>query len=411
MKVVIIGNSAAGLSAAKTFRKYDKTSELVIVSKERGLPYSRVLLPYVLRGKVKYDNIFIKGNAFYEDNKIEYVEDEVVSIDPSKKELKLKDSERMTYDQLLIATGSHAVAPPIEGIKQEGVYHMWTKNDLDSLKPLFDTKKKVVVLGSGFVALQAAWSARYRGLDVKVIEIADRVMPSVLDAQGGNLIAEKIRESGVELFTKTVTEKIEKMDDGSLTIHLKDREAINADFMIVGTGVRSNIQFLEDAGITYERAILVDEYMKTNVENVFSAGDVAAGPTTFGDKHLTHALWPTAVEMGEVAGANMAGKKLAYRGSLNMNVTQMYDVTVASMGLFNDDHIDESYVFETGKYNGYMKVCYKNDLVVGACLVGDSEAVKLFGKLRTIIRKGIKADCKPEKLENFLDIKIFKDRA
>lgn len=410
MRVVIVGNSAAGLAAAKTFRKYDKTSELVIVSKEKGLPYSRVLLPYVLRGKLSYDKIFIRGEAYYTDNNITYIEDAVTSIDTKSKELVLEENDRLSYDKLLLATGAHAVAPPIDGIKEEGVYHMWTRADLDALGPLFDTKKSVVVLGSGFVALQAAWSAKYRGLDVKVIEIADRVMPSVLDAAGGKLIAEKIAESGVELFTETVTQKIEKMDDGSFTIHLKDKEAIKADFMIVGTGVRSNIQFLDGADITYERAILVDEYMQTNVEGVYSAGDVAAGPTTFGDKHLTHALWPTAVEMGEVAGANLAGKKIAYRGSLNMNVTQMYDVTVASMGLFNDDHIDESFVFDVKKYDGYMKVCYKDGLVVGACLVGDSDAVKLFGKLRTIIRKGIKADCQPEKLENFLDIKIFRDR-
>jgi len=411
MKVVIIGNSAAGLAAAKSFRKYDKDSELVIVSKEKGLPYSRVLLPYVLRGKVQYDNLFIKVEDFYADNNITYVEDEVTSIDTIDQALALKNSAPINYDKLLIATGSHAVAPPIEGIKQEGVYHMWTKKDLDHLIPLFDTKKSVVVLGSGFVALQAAWAARYRGLDVKVIEIADRVMPSVLDAQGGGLISEKINDSGVELYTQTVTEKIEKLDDGSLVIHLKDKEPIKTDFMIVGTGVRSNVQFLDNAGIACERAILVDANMQTNVEGVYSAGDVAAGPTTFGDQHLTHALWPTAVEMGEIAGANMAGKSLSYRGSLNMNVTQMYNVTVASMGMFNDDHIDSSYVFDVERYDGYMKVCYKNDLVVGACLVGDSDAVKLFGKLRTVIRKGIETDCAPEKLESFLDIKIFRDRA
>jgi len=411
MRVVIIGNSAAGLAAAKTFRKYDQTSELVIVSKEKGLPYSRVLLPYVLRGKLDYKKIFIKGEGFYGENKITYVEDTVTSIDTKEKILTLEENNKLSYDKLLLATGAHAVAPPIEGIKQEGVYHMWTRADLDALGPLFDTKKSVVVLGSGFVALQAAWSARYRGLDVKVIEIAKRVMPSVLDEAGGKLIAEKIADSGVELFTETVTQKIEKMDDGTFTIHLKDKEAIKTDFMIVGTGVRSNIQFLDDTGIECERAILVDEYMQTNVEDVFSAGDVAAGPTTFGDKHLTHALWPTAVEMGEVAGANLAGKKIAYRGSLNMNVTQMYDVTVASMGLFNEEQIDESFVFDMDRYDGYMKVCYKDGLVVGACLVGDSEAVKLFGKLRTIIRKGIKAECVPEKLESFMDIKIFRDRA
>lgn len=411
MKVIIIGNSAAGLAAAKTFRKYDKSSELTIVSKEAGLAYSRVLLPYVLRGKLDYKNIFIRDEKYYAENNINYIEDEVVGIDTKEKSVALKGDKTLSYDKLLIATGAYAVAPPIDGVKNEGVYHMWTKADLDKLIPLFDTKKKVAVIGSGFVALQAAWAAKFRGLDVNVIEIADRIMPSVLDVTGANLLTDKIKESGVALHTKTITQKIEKKEDGSFVLHFKDKEPMEADFIIVGTGVRSNLNFIGDAGIEHDRAIFVNENMETNVEGVYSAGDVAAGPTTFGDKHLTHALWPTAVEMGEIAGANMAGKEIKYRGSLNMNVTQMYDVTVASMGLFNDDHIDSSYVFDMNEHKGYVKICYKNDLVVGACLVGDSESVKLLGKLRTIIRKGIKADCAPEKLENYLDIKIFSNRA
>jgi len=410
LKVVIIGNSASGLAAAKAFRKYDKHSELTIISKEAGPAYSRVLLPYVLRGKVEYNNLFIREEKYYVENNIQYIEDEVIAIHVEEKSLTLSKNDKIKYDKLLIATGSYAVAPPIEGLKNQGVYHMWTKADLDQLIPLFNTKKSVMVLGSGFVALQAAWAAKYRGLDVNVIEIAERVMPSVLDVAGAKLITEKIKDSGVNLYTKTVTERIEKLEDGSFIIHLKDKEAVKADFIIVGTGVRSNMQFIEGTGIEHDRAIFVDEYMQTNIEGIYSAGDVAAGPTTFGDEHLTHALWPTAVEMGEVAGANMAGKSIRYRGSLNMNVTQMYHVTVASMGLFNDDHIDRSYVFDMNKYKGYIKICFKNDFVVGACLVGESESVKLFGKLRTIIRKEIKADCEPEKLESFLDIKIFKDR-
>lgn len=410
MKAIIIGNSAAGLSAAKIFKKYDKDSELTIISKEKGLPYSRVLLPYVLRGKINYNNIFIRDEKYYTENKIKYIEDEVIAINIDEKSLTLSTDRKVQYDKLLIASGSYAVAPPIEGLKSEGVYHMWTKADLDKLISLFNTKNSVAVLGSGFVALQAAWAAKYRGLNVNVIEIAERVMPSVLDAAGAKLITEKIEESGVNLYIKTVTERIEKLEDESFILHLKDKEPIKADFIIVGTGVRSNIQFIEGTGIKHDRAIFVDECMQTNIKDIYSAGDVAAGPTTFGDKHLTHALWPTAVEMGEAAGANMAGKSIRYRGSLNMNVTQMYNVTVASMGLFNDADIDKSYVFDMDKYKGYIKVCYKNDLVVGACLVGESESVKLFGKLRTIIRKGIKADCAPEKLENFMDIKIFRDR-
>ncbi|MEG2213051.1 MAG: FAD-dependent oxidoreductase, partial [Clostridiales bacterium] len=123
---------------------------------------------------------------------------------------------------------------------------------------------------------------------------------------------------GIKLHTSTVTEKIEPNPAGGLWVYLREQEPIACDFMIVGTGVRSNIGFLAESGVITERAVPVDAYMQTNIEGIYAAGDVAAGPTAFGDPHLTHALWPTAVEMGEVAGANMAGAEIAYSGSLNM---------------------------------------------------------------------------------------------
>ncbi|WP_317855256.1 NAD(P)/FAD-dependent oxidoreductase [Chakrabartyella piscis] len=405
MTTIIIGNSAAGLAAVKSFRKYNQTDELILISKEGGLAYSRVLLPYVLREKLPYEGLFIREKAFYEENKVTYIEKEVKMVDDVNKAVVLTDETKISFDKLILATGSFAVAPPIEGIKQEGIYHMWTKADVDALLPLFATKKKMAVLGSGFVALQGAWAAKTRGLDVTVIELMDRIMPSVLDVKGATILTEKIKETGVVLKTGTVTERFEKLEDGTFKIVLKDQEPVYADFIVVGTGVRCNIGMLEGSGIACDRAVLVNENMETNVAGIYAAGDVAAGPTTFGDVHKVHVLWPTAVEMGEIAGANAAGKKLEYRGSLNMNVTQMYDATVASMGLFNENDIDGSREMPVGE--GYLKVCYKDEKVVGVCLVGDSESVSLFGKLRPIIRKGEVIDCEPEKLEQYVNRKAF----
>lgn len=328
MNIVIIGNSAAGLSALQAFRKHDKESHVTILSKEGTIPYSRVLLPYVLRGKLSYDKMSIHTADFFKEYNAECIEATVTSIDPEKKLVICGDTS-YPYDKVLIATGSYAVDPPIQGVQQEGIYHMWTKRDVDYLAPCFDKYKRVVVIGSGFVALQAAWAAKFRGLEVTVIELMSRIMPSVLDTKGAEILTQKIHDCGVTLHTDTVTEKIEKQTDGSFLVHLKDKEAIPADFIIVGTGVRPNTQFLENSGVIVERGIPVDKHMETNIADIYAAGDVAAGPTTFGDENMIHALWPTAVEMGEVAGINMASKPFEYQGSLNMNVTQMYDVTVA----------------------------------------------------------------------------------
>jgi len=407
LKAVIIGNGAASLAAIRSFRKYDKKSSITVISKEGGNAYSRVLLPYVLRGKLSYEKLFLPFSDKLDSLGVTYIEDEVLSVDDAESVLKLGKHGDLFYDTLLIASGSKALWPPIKGICQPGIYHLWTINDLNRLQIEFSEKKEVVIIGSGFVSLQAAWAACSRGLKVTLIEIADRLMPLVLDVRGSGLMAEQMSKFGVNVYTSTITEEISKREDGKFFILLRDKENILADFIIVGAGVGANIDFLKDSAIEFARTIPVDNYMLTNVLNVFAAGDVAAGPSVFGDEHVTHALWPTAVEMGKIAGANMAGQNIRYDGSLNMNVTQMFDVTVASMGKFNDADIDDYYVYDAESGKGYCKLCYKDGLIVGICLVGTSEAVSLLGKLRPIIRNRLAVKLPPAKLDAFLNVRFF----
>ena len=406
MKAVVIGNGAAGLAAVKAFRKYDKASQITVVSKEGGEAYSRVLLPYVLRGKLSYDKLFLPFAKEFGKLGVEYIEGEAVSLDAVANTLSLAGGEKLAYDNILIASGSSALWPPVKGITQPGIYHLWTRSDLDALIKEFRKGRKVLIIGSGFVSLQAAWAARTLELDVSLVEIADRLMPLVLDEKASAIMAQKMNEYGVDVHTSTITEEIIKEDEG-FTIKLKDKPPLRADFIVVGAGVGANIRFLEGSGVEYGRTIPVDRHMRTNVANVYAAGDAAAGPSAFGDEHVTHALWPTAMEMGGVAGANMAGRNVEYSGSLNMNVTQMFGVTVASMGKFNAKDIDDSFTYDAEAGYGYCKLCYKDGLIVGICLVGTPEAVATFGKLRPIIRRRLAANCAPAKLDAFLNVRLF----
>ena len=408
MKIVIIGNSASGLSALESFRSKDTTSDVTMISREGFQPYSRVLLPYVLRQKLPYDVLAIRTEGYFKKHNVNCVTDTVTKVDTENK-MVITDTNTYPYDKLLITSGSYAVMPPIPNIQNEGIYNLWTKNDIDNLIPLFDTKKKVVFIGSGFIALQGAWAACFRGLDVTVVELMDRILPMVLDEKGAKLLTEKIIEKGVKLLTSTNTKSITKLEDGSFQIDLADKPSLSADFIVVGAGVRANTEFLEGSGILVDRGIPVAPNMSTNVSDVYASGDVAAGPTIFGDKNMIHALWTTAIEMGAVAGLNMAGVETEYEGSLNMNVTQMYDVTVASMGKFNDSEVDDSYYFEEEAGFGFLKICYKDGLLIGACLVGTSDAVEIFSKLKPLIRKRKKIDCEPNMLMHYINIKTFED--
>ena len=221
MKAVVIGNGAAGLAAVKAFRKYDKASQITVVSKEGGEAYSRVLLPYVLRGKLSYDKLFLPFAKEFGKLGVEYIEGEAVSLDAVANTLSLAGGEMLAYDNILIASGSRALWPPVKGITQPGIYHLWTRRDLDALIKEFRKGRKVLIIGSGFVSLQAAWAARTLELDVSLVEIADRLMPLVLDEKASAIMAQTMHENGVDEHTSTITEEIIKEDEG-FTIKLKD---------------------------------------------------------------------------------------------------------------------------------------------------------------------------------------------
>ncbi len=365
-----------------------------------------MLLPYVLRGKLSYDKLFLPYANEFGRLGVKYLEDEAVSLDAGADVLSLSSGKKLKYGKLLIASGSSALWPPVKGIQQPGIYHLWTKRDLDGLIEAFRPGKKILVIGSGFVSLQAAWAARSLGLDVSLVEIADRLMPLVLDEKASTIMAGQMEAYGVDIHTSTITEEIVREKEG-FAIKLKDKPPLHADFIIVGAGVGANIAFLEGSGVEYGRTIPVDKYMRTNIENIYAAGDAAAGPSAFGEEHVTHALWPTAMEMGSIAGANMAGRNVAYGGSLNMNVTQMFGVTVASMGKFNSKDIDNAFTYDADAGYGYCKLCYKEGFIVGICLVGTPGAVATFGRLRPIIRRRLAADCSPAKLDAFLNVRLF----
>ena len=387
MKIIIIGNSAAGLSALDSFRKYDKTSKVTLISKEPGPAYSRVLLPYYLRKKLTLNKLFLNDKSYYQKLKAEtYFGYEVTKINEVGRYIELDNGELLSYDKLLIATGAHPVKPPIRGLEGRGVFHMWTLNDALSLEPYYKEGKRVLILGSGFVSLQAAWSAVKCGMKVSIYELAPRIMPQVLDEKGANVLEKQIYSNGVDLKVNTCTERIERNADNTLTAFAQGLEPQTFDLIIVGTGVCPNIAFLINSSLDIERGLLVNNKMETNIPGIYAAGDVVQGPTAFGDEHVIHALWPTAVEEGKVAGANMAGEDIIYTGSLNMNVTEMFGITVASMGRFMGEVNDTVEEYGCPQNGHYIKIVYSGGIPIGGIVIGNSEDVELLGILRPLIR-------------------------
>jgi nitrite reductase (NADH) large subunit len=387
MHLVIVGNGAAGLSALSRFRAIDRDSKVTLISAEAGTAYSRVLLPYYLRRKIPYENLFIRRPEDYEKLGVRAEFGTGVSrVDSESRKLKLADGRSICFDRLLVATGSRPFLPPIEGLAGTNVHHLWTLHDTEQLDTLFQPGRRALVLGSGFIALQAAWAAQQRGLKVTVYELLPRIMPTVLDEPAAALLQRHVEEHGVEVRVGIHTERVERSKTDVPTVQAKNHPPLEVDLIIVGAGVRPNIEFLAGSQVRTDRGIPIDEYMQTNVPGIYAAGDVARGPTSFGETHQTHALWPTAVEHGRIAGENLAGRAVAYRGSLNMNVTEMFGITVASMGRFIEEPGHSSHLDGAPDSSRYLKIVLREGVPVGAVALGGAEDAVILGRLRPWIR-------------------------
>lgn len=387
--VVIVGNGAAAVSALETFRSRDRDSRVTVVSGESCPAYSRVLLPYFLRRTVPYGHLFIRDLAFYRDLGAELVLGRAVErVDVGGRRLELADGGRLSFDGLLLAPGSHPVKPPIPGLEGPEVHHLWRLDEARSLDGLFREGARALVLGSGFVALQAAWAARQRGLEVTVVELAERILPQVLDAAGADLLHRRMSDAGVEIHTGTRTDGVERDGRGILRVYAEGLSPVQADVVIVGTGVRPNDQLLPECREPGTHGLAVDAGMATAAPGVFAAGDVARGPVAGGGPHQIHALWPTAVEQGRVAGANLAGAGVAYSGSLRANVTSMFGLTVASVGLIFPEEGDVVVSLDGLPGILYFTVVVRGDVPVGAVALGGAGAAIALGRLCPSIRRG-----------------------
>ena len=387
MHVVIIGNSAAGLSALESLRRRDRTATVTVVSGEGARPYSRVLLPYFLRGRIPRAGVFVRQEDYYErlDARTAFGET-VERVDAEEHEVALGDGRTIAYDRLLLATGSRAATPPIEGLSGPGVQGFWTLDDAERLDRDLRPGARLMVLGAGFVALQAAWAAHQRGAVVTVVELEGRILPRVLDDEAAHLLRLHIERAGVRIATDVCIAGVERACD-ELCCTAAGADTYEADIVVVATGVRPNDGLLPEAVSARGPGLEVAPTMETAVADVYAAGDVARAPLSGGAAGVL-ALWPVAVAQGRVAGANLVGAGLEYEGGLSANVTEMFGVTVASVGRFEELPGEEVVVLRDLPGVEYLKLVLAGGVPVGAVYLGGQQAVRLLGRLGPYVRYG-----------------------
>lgn len=376
MKLVIIGAGPAGVSVAETLRTHDPQSEILMLSAEPFPPYSPpAMADHFMHGSNAH---FWRDQDWPEKVRVDFQSGvEVSTIEPSNHLVRLKGGESFTYERLVIATGSRLYAP-IEGADRPGVYNF---KSLTAAQSLVERVKrgeatKALIVGAGFIGLEIALLLRSLGLDVTQVEMTDQVMPAMLDKDTADLALEfmRQREIDVHLNTKAIAVIGDNRAQG---VRLESGESIYADILVAATGVRPNLEFLEGSGISHGWGISVDEYLRTDQKDVFAAGDVVEVPDLLTGETYVHAIFPNAVEQGNIVGLNLLGFNVPYEGAHRMNSLKHLDLPIMAAGLKTGDEILQS------RKNGSLQTIYlKEDRVVGFQLVGEVQAV---GVLRALM--------------------------
>jgi phenylglyoxylate dehydrogenase epsilon subunit len=329
---VIVGNSHAGVSALERIHKLDPQSSTIIVSEEEEPSYSPTSLTAFIAGDVKEQDVGLRPKAFYDQmNARVLLGRRAEGLDAKKRRITFADGSKLAYDQLLVATGSRPAIPRIEGLGKAGALSLRTLQDARWIIKASRESRKAVIIGAGLIGMEAAPALKKRGLDVTVIEMLGRVLPLYFDEDAASIIDSVYQEQGIKVLKTTMIHAVERGAKG-WRLNLNSGERLDADLVLVATGVRSNVEFLKGSGIQVAEGVLVNERMQTSDPSIYAAGDVAQGKRFLEeDKVLTPTVL-NAVYQGQVAGSNMAGEANEFVGGITMNVFNFYGNVAFSVG-------------------------------------------------------------------------------
>ena len=378
MHHVIIGGGPAATNAIETIRQFDSgQSVITLVCDEPA--HSRMALPYWLAGSIPEAQMHTGDAAYFTQlNVTTRFGVRVVTIDPKRKTVTLSDGNTLDFDNLLIATGSSPLRPSIPGVDLPGVEPLWSLAHTGRVLALAETLQaagrtpRVVLVGAGFIGCIVLNAMYKRKWQVTVVEREGRVLPRMLDATAADHAQRWLATRNIPIHCDVTVRQIRQQADGTKAVDLSDGRSLAADIVILATGIRPNLELLQESGISTGEAILVNDRMQTNFPHVYAGGDVAQGPVLFSAENAVHPIQPTAVDHGRVAGANMAGHEVHYPGSLSMNVVDICGLQGASFGRWNDTAAEVTTIDNPTGFI-YRKLLWSNDQISGAIFTGRAD--------------------------------------
>lgn len=392
---VILGAGPAGVIAAETLRKHAPNDTITLVGDEPDAPYSRMAIPYLLIGNIDERGTYLRKCAtHFDDLRITQVKAKVTRVDAAGKTVQLDNGQSISFDKLLIATGSHPVRPPIAGMDLPGVHPCWTLEDARAIQALAKPGARVLQMGAGFIGCIIMEALAVRGVKLSVVEMGDRMVPRMMGPVAGSMIRDWCEAKGVQVFTGTKVEAIESgaekgllgklaaavgmsSDDasGALRVRLSNGQTVEADLVISATGVRPAIGFLEGSGITCLQGVLTDQHLQTNVPGIYAAGDCAEAFDLVSGKTIVSAIQPNAAEQARVAALNMLGQKTELKGVTQINVLDTLGLISTSFGNWEGVAGGQSAVLTDKAAGRHLSLQFKDDVMVGCNSVGWTEHV------------------------------------
>lgn len=380
MRYVIIGGSAAGISAARAIRANDENGEIVIVEKESTL-YFRSLIPGLIDGSIAEEVVIQPRNFFGEHRITLYSGKEVASIDAKEKQVVLTSNEKISYDKLLISTGSSAILPQIPGIEATGVFTLHTLDDAKKIKEAARDAQRAVIVGGGRVGLRAAFALHHLRLQVTIVGKSPHILPLMLDSAAAGIISNAIKQQGLTIINGVDVKEIIIKNGKVSDVTLETGERLRAELVIVGKGVRPNIELARKAGINTDRGILVNERMETSIADIYAAGDAAEVNDVVTGERIVSGVWTNAAEMGRCAGHNMAGVRREYLGAFGLlNSMEIAGIPIISVGVIRPNGNGYE-VITAQRGDTYRKLVFKNNKLVGAILIGNIEGAGVYTAL------------------------------
>lgn len=360
--VVIIGNGIAGITAALTVRKLSDY-QVTVISGENAHFYARTALMYLYLGQLRYESIKPYEDWIWQEKQISLKQAWVNAIDFKKKNLSLASGEEFSFDKLLLATGSKTAFYNWPGQDYKGVHGFYNLQDLAQIETATKTGGPAVLVGGGLIGVELAEMLHSRQIDTTMLIRESQYWGNNLPAEEAEIIKNKLLQNGIKLRFNTTLEKLEADSTGHVAAAIiNNGEKLPCTFVGIATGVTPNIDLVKNGSLNHGKGILVNEFLETNIKDVYAAGDCAE--LTWQENRVEQ-LWYTGRMQGETAGYNICGHQIAYNRGIPFNSAKFFDIEFQSYGSVNPElNADEDSLFwQNESDNTSIRINYlKNEL-------------------------------------------------